>query len=121
MISSLAYSKIAVRQPVDNQRGNGKSPCLIIVMTARSAQKGIDDATIESTSSRQYSIDKQMNLIAFALRRPVTILVLMLAIILAGVLALERMPRDIFPDLGIPRFTSRSLMGEWIQRRWKGS
>src|SRR5207253_10540959 len=48
------------------------------------------------------SIDKQMNLIAFALRRPVTILVLMLAIILAGVLALERMPRDIFPDLGIP-------------------
>src|SRR5438445_2521282 len=71
-------------------------------MTARSAQKGIDDATIESTSSRQYSIDKPMNLIAFALRRPVTILVLMLAIILAGVLALERMPRDIFPDLGIP-------------------
>ena len=43
-----------------------------------------------------------MNLVSFALRRPVTILVLVLASILAGVLAIVRMPRDIFPDLGVP-------------------
>src|SRR3954451_22720258 len=43
-----------------------------------------------------------MNLVRFALRRPVTILVLMLAIIMAGVLAAVRMSRDVFPDLGIP-------------------
>jgi multidrug efflux pump subunit AcrB len=43
-----------------------------------------------------------MNLVAFALRRPVTVLVLILAAVLAGVLALYRMPRDVFPDLGVP-------------------
>ena len=43
-----------------------------------------------------------MNLVSFALRRPVTILVLVLASVLAGLLAIQRMPRDIFPDLGVP-------------------
>src|SRR6516225_6162122 len=43
-----------------------------------------------------------MNLVQFALRRPLTILVLLLGIVLGGVLALEQMPRDIFPTLGIP-------------------
>src|SRR5499433_3126796 len=43
-----------------------------------------------------------MNLVAFALRRPVTILVLVIAAILTGAVAIERMPRDIFPDLGVP-------------------
>jgi multidrug efflux pump subunit AcrB len=43
-----------------------------------------------------------MNLVSFALRRPVTALTLVVACILAGVLALQRMPRDIFPDLGVP-------------------
>src|SRR6202166_2238257 len=43
-----------------------------------------------------------MNLVSLALRRPVTILVLVLASILAGVLAIARMARDIFPDLGVP-------------------
>ena len=43
-----------------------------------------------------------MNLVSFALRRPVTILVLVLASVLAGILAIARMPRDIFPDLGVP-------------------
>ena len=43
-----------------------------------------------------------MNLVSFALRRPVTVLVLMIAAVLAGVLAIQRMPRDIFPDLGVP-------------------
>src|SRR6516162_8775782 len=43
-----------------------------------------------------------MNLVSFALRRPVTVLVLVLATVLAGLLAIQRMPRDIFPDLGVP-------------------
>src|SRR6266498_2317696 len=43
-----------------------------------------------------------MNLVSFALRRPVTVLVLVIAAILAGVLATARMARDIFPDLGVP-------------------
>src|SRR5881275_3409041 len=43
-----------------------------------------------------------MNLVSTALRRPVTLVVLVVAIILAGVLAILRMPRDIFPDLGVP-------------------
>src|SRR5512133_1952389 len=43
-----------------------------------------------------------MNLVSFALRRPVTVVVLVIAAILAGVLATLRMPRDIFPDLGVP-------------------
>ncbi len=43
-----------------------------------------------------------MNLVSFALRRPISLLIGVVAIILAGVLALDRMPRDIFPDLGVP-------------------
>src|SRR5881396_75024 len=43
-----------------------------------------------------------MNPIIFALRRPVTILVLVIAAVLGGVLAIVRMPRDVFPDLGVP-------------------
>ncbi len=46
-----------------------------------------------------------MNLVSFALRRPVTILVLVIAAILAGILAIQRMPRDVFPDLGVPVVT----------------
>src|SRR5690349_4585383 len=43
-----------------------------------------------------------MNLVGFALRRPVTVMVVVLAAVLAGALALGRMPRDVFPDLGVP-------------------
>src|SRR5438105_5377072 len=43
-----------------------------------------------------------MNLVSFALRRPVSVLVVVLAVVLAGGLALQRMARDIFPDLGVP-------------------
>ena len=37
-----------------------------------------------------------------ALRRPVTVFVAVVALILTGFLALDRMPRDILPNLGIP-------------------
>jgi multidrug efflux pump subunit AcrB len=43
-----------------------------------------------------------MNLVSFALRRPISLMVVVLSTILAGFLALDRMPRDIFPDLGVP-------------------
>ena len=43
-----------------------------------------------------------MNLIHTALRRPLTIVVLIIGLVLGAVLALRQMPRDIFPTLGIP-------------------
>jgi multidrug efflux pump subunit AcrB len=43
-----------------------------------------------------------VNLVSFALRRPVSLLMAVVAIVLAGLLALDRMPRDIFLDLGVP-------------------
>ena len=43
-----------------------------------------------------------MNLILFALRRPITIMVGIIAITLGCGLALLRMPVDIFPSLNLP-------------------
>src|SRR3954462_7101460 len=43
-----------------------------------------------------------MNLVAAALRRPLTILVLIVAIVLGAGVAGRKMARDIFPTLGIP-------------------
>ena len=43
-----------------------------------------------------------MNLVRVALRRPFTVVVVILGVILAAVVAVEQMPRDIFPGLGIP-------------------
>jgi len=43
-----------------------------------------------------------MNLVHSALRRPLTVIVLILGVVMGGALALKRMPRDIFPTLGIP-------------------
>src|SRR5437762_9515179 len=43
-----------------------------------------------------------MSLVAFALRRPISILVLVIAAILTSILAIARMPRDVFPNLGVP-------------------
>ncbi len=39
-----------------------------------------------------------MNLVSLALRRPISLLVMVLASALLGYLALDRMSRDIFPD-----------------------
>src|SRR5256885_2193948 len=43
-----------------------------------------------------------MNLVSFALRRPISLLTMVVAVALMGFLALDRMSRDIFPDLGVP-------------------
>src|SRR5881628_78031 len=43
-----------------------------------------------------------MNLVTPSLRRPFTVVVLVIAVVAAAVMALRQMPRDIFPTLGIP-------------------
>ena len=43
-----------------------------------------------------------MNLVGSSLRRPITVVVLVIAVVLGAGLALNRMSRDIFPTLGIP-------------------
>src|SRR5260221_2723002 len=43
-----------------------------------------------------------MNLVQFALRRPLTVVVAVVATALASALAWQRMPKDIFPTLGVP-------------------
>jgi multidrug efflux pump subunit AcrB len=43
-----------------------------------------------------------MNLPQFALRRPFTVIVIMVAVALVSVLSWRQMPKDIFPTLGIP-------------------
>ena len=43
-----------------------------------------------------------MNLVASSLRRPFTVIVLVIAVVLGAGLAVDRMARDIFPTLGIP-------------------
>src|SRR5258708_31252729 len=43
-----------------------------------------------------------MNLVSFALRRPISLLTMVVAVALVGFLALTRMARDIFPDMGVP-------------------
>src|SRR3979490_744262 len=43
-----------------------------------------------------------MNLVSFALRRPISLVTMVIAVALVGFLAIDRMSRDIFPDLGVP-------------------
>jgi len=43
-----------------------------------------------------------MSILQFALRRPLTVVVVVISILMGAVLAMARMPRDIFPTLGIP-------------------
>lgn len=43
-----------------------------------------------------------MNLVTPAMRRPLTVVVTVIAVVLGALLALQKMPRDIFPSLNIP-------------------
>src|SRR6188508_940964 len=43
-----------------------------------------------------------MNIVSTSLRRPLTVVVLVLAVCMGGMLGVQRMARDIFPSLGIP-------------------
>jgi multidrug efflux pump subunit AcrB len=53
-------------------------------------------------SPARFFEDALMNPIAFALRRPYTVMVLILGTVLGCVLAVPRMPVDIFPNLNLP-------------------
>src|SRR5436305_7318835 len=43
-----------------------------------------------------------MNLVVPALRRPFTVLVALVAVVMGALFGIGRMPRDVFPDLGVP-------------------
>ncbi len=43
-----------------------------------------------------------MNLVSAAMRRPITVIVALAAVLAGAVIAIQQMPRDIFPSLGIP-------------------
>ncbi len=43
-----------------------------------------------------------MDIIRGALRRPITVIVIVLAVVLAGLSAVSKIPRDIFPNLDVP-------------------
>ncbi len=43
-----------------------------------------------------------MNLVTAALRRPFSVMVAVVAVVLTALFALQKMPRDIFPSLGVP-------------------
>jgi multidrug efflux pump subunit AcrB len=45
---------------------------------------------------------RNVNFVQAALRRPMTVIVIVIGLALGTVLAVDRMPRDIFPTLGIP-------------------
>src|SRR5213596_3156931 len=54
------------------------------------------------SESRIIQCDLAMNLVQPAMRRPLTIVVAVIAVALGSAFALRQMPRDIFPTLGIP-------------------
>ena len=56
-----------------------------------------------------------------SLRRPVTVLVLVLAVCLGGLLALSRMARDVFPPLGIPTIYVAQPFGGMDPGQMEGS
>ena len=51
-----------------------------------------------------------MNPIVFALRRPLTVMVLVVAVALGSGLAVSRMPIDIFPNLNLPGHLRRPAL-----------
>ncbi len=43
-----------------------------------------------------------MSLVSAAMRRPITVIVALIAVVLSALFFVGRMPRDVFPDLGVP-------------------
>src|SRR6266851_4902390 len=43
-----------------------------------------------------------MNFVSAAMRRPITVLVAIIAVVMGAALAIRQMPRDILPSLGVP-------------------
>src|SRR4051812_21931592 len=59
-------------------------------------------APVTTDKSRRPHRGPSVNPIVFALRRPYTIAVGVLALALTGIIAVQRMPADVFPDLNTP-------------------
>jgi|ERR1700693_5842707 hypothetical protein len=55
-----------------------------------------------AVQARQRAEGGTMSLVSFALRRPTSLLMTIVAAALVDFLAIDRMARDIFPDLGVP-------------------
>jgi multidrug efflux pump subunit AcrB len=62
-----------------------------------------------------------MSPLNFSLRRPVTVVVLVLALCLGGLLGLRRMARDVFPPLGIPTLYVAQPFGGMDPAQMEGS
>ncbi|MFM7102647.1 MAG: efflux RND transporter permease subunit, partial [Verrucomicrobiota bacterium] len=62
-----------------------------------------------------------MTVLNASLRRPVTVVVLILALCLGGILALRRMPRDVFPPLGVPTIYVAQPYGGMDPAQMEGS
>jgi multidrug efflux pump subunit AcrB len=60
-------------------------------------------------------------MIPIALRRPITILVIFLGLMLFSVVALKTIPIDIFPRLNAPTIYVIEQYGGMSRSRWKGS
>src|SRR5437762_2419351 len=45
---------------------------------------------------------KNLNIVHFSMRRPISVIVAIFALFITAVLAIREMPRDILPNLGVP-------------------
>jgi len=62
-----------------------------------------------------------MSLLNTSLRRPVTVVVLVLALCLGGLLGLRHMAKDVFPPLGIPTLYVAQPFGGMDPAQMEGS
>ena len=60
-----------------------------------------------------------MRLVLAALTRPFTVIVVVLALALCSILAIERMRMTFSPRSGKEPFTWHSRIAEWIPPKWK--
>ena len=61
-----------------------------------------------------------MNLIVFGMRHPITTMMMIVALIAGGGLALSRMRVDIFPPINQPQiYRLLQLTAAWTPARWK--
>ncbi len=61
-----------------------------------------------------------MNPIVFAMRRPLSVMSAVVAVVLASGVALWRMSFDVFPNLNLPVVYVCQPYGGMDPRRWKG-
>lgn len=57
----------------------------------------------------------------FSVNYPVTILMVVLAVVLLGYISFDRLGMDLFPDLRSPRIFVEITSGERPPRKWKNS